>query len=112
AGRQSKGEWSPHRVLGVLKEMSQGRGLLLNLFALTYFWFIGAMYQLCILLYGRTQLSLSETQTALLITALGVGIGAGSVVAGWLSRGKIRIDFAPLAGIVMGIAPLFLFENL
>lgn len=111
-GEAPKSEWSPHKVFAVIREMNQERGLILTLAAVTYFWFIGAMYQLCILLYGRTQLGLGETQTALLITALGVGIGIGSVVSGLLSRGKIRLDFAPVAGIVMGAAGLFLFEEL
>jgi len=107
-----KGSWSPLRMFSVIAEMKQIKGLLTSLIAITYFWFIGAMYQLCILLYGRIQLGLGETDTALLVTALGVGIGLGSVISGICARGRIRLDFAPTAGIVMGISGLFLFQSL
>ncbi len=70
-------------------------------FAITgdvYFWFLGALMQLAILFYGKETLQLSDSKVGYLQGALAVGIGVGSLAAGYLSRGKIEIRLTPLGG--------------
>ena len=59
-----------------------------------------------VILIGSESLHLSDTRTGLLVTALAVGIGIGSIAAGWLSGDAVEIGLVPLwrgaAGLVFG----------
>ena len=54
----------------------------------TFLWFLGALLQLVILFYGKDMLHLDDTHITWLLAALMLGIGVGSLVAGFLSGGK------------------------
>ncbi len=64
-----------------------------------YFWFLGALLQPIILLYGKQVLHLGDKQNTHLQAALAIGIGLGSVSAGYLSGGKIEYGLIPLGSI-------------
>lgn len=65
----------------------------------TYFWFLGGLLQPIILLYGKQVLHLSDTHNTYLQAALAIGIGLGSVAAGYLSGGKIEYGLIPLGAL-------------
>jgi acyl-[acyl-carrier-protein]-phospholipid O-acyltransferase/long-chain-fatty-acid--[acyl-carrier-protein] ligase len=68
------------------------------------FYFVAALVQMNLVLYGQGVLHLSETQNGLLNAALAIGIGVGSVVAGYASRGRIEYGFVVVGGLVMALA--------
>jgi acyl-[acyl-carrier-protein]-phospholipid O-acyltransferase/long-chain-fatty-acid--[acyl-carrier-protein] ligase len=72
----------------------------------TYFWFLGALLQFVIVFYGREVLHLDEAHGGYLQAALAIGIGVGSVAAGFLSAGKIEYGLIPLGSIGMTIFAL------
>ena len=55
-----------------------------------YFWFLGSLVLINIILYATDILHAGSTRTSLLMAATTLGIGLGSVAAGYLSRGKIE----------------------
>jgi acyl-[acyl-carrier-protein]-phospholipid O-acyltransferase/long-chain-fatty-acid--[acyl-carrier-protein] ligase len=67
----------------------------------TYLWFLAALLQFVIVVYGHDALHVSETEISYLQAAVGIGIGIGSVVAGYLSRGRIDHRLVPLGAIGM-----------
>jgi acyl-[acyl-carrier-protein]-phospholipid O-acyltransferase/long-chain-fatty-acid--[acyl-carrier-protein] ligase len=67
----------------------------------TYLWFLAALLQFVIVVYGHDVLRVDETQISYLQAAVGIGIGVGSLAAGYLSRGKIEYRLVPLGGIGM-----------
>lgn len=69
----------------------------------TYFWFLGALMQLTILFYGKESLNLSAVRISYLQGALAIGIGIGSLAAGYFSRGKIEYRFVPFGGLGMAL---------
>jgi len=77
------------------------RTLFLAVAGNTYFWFLGALLQSAILIYGSDVLHLSETRGGFLMAALGVGIGLGSFAAGYLSGNKIEYGLIPLGALGM-----------
>jgi len=69
----------------------------------TYLWFLAALLQFVIVVYGHDVLRVDEKQISYLQAAVGIGIGTGSLAAGYLSRGKIEYRLVPLGGIGMTV---------
>ncbi len=69
----------------------------------TYLWFLAALLQFVIVIYGHDVLRVDETQISYLQAAVGIGIGVGSLAAGYLSRGKIEYRLIPVGALGMTI---------
>lgn len=104
-------KYQPNPLAGLLSELKLIRGdrvLLLAVLGSTYLWFLGALFQPTIIFYGKDVLQLSDTESGYLQAALAVGIGAGSLTAGFLSGKKIEYGLVPLGGVGLTLfsAPL------
>ena len=86
-----------------LKFFWSNRTLLMILVGYTYFWFAGAFLQQTVITYGKITLGLGEGSIGYMQACLAMGIGVGSLAAGYLSRGKIELGLVPvgLMGIVV-----------
>lgn len=73
--------------------------LFLSVIGSTYFWFLGALVQQSVMIYGRNDLDLSFRSTSILFAMMAVGIGLGSFLAGYLSSRKIEYGLIPLGAI-------------
>ncbi len=75
----------------------------------TFFWFLGAILLLNIVLYATDILQVDEAHSSYLLAALSLGIGAGSYVAGLASGRKIETGMIlpGLTGIVLVTGALF-----
>ncbi|MHB8539374.1 MAG: MFS transporter [Candidatus Acidiferrales bacterium] len=69
-----------------------------------YFWFLGSLVLINIVLYGADVLRLGDAKTSLLMASTTLGIGLGSVAAGYLSRGKI--EFGLISAGTLGITAM------
>ncbi|MCG2712407.1 MAG: MFS transporter, partial [Candidatus Omnitrophica bacterium] len=87
------------RSLAILKIIRKDKPLFLCLCAISYFWFLGAVFQMNILLYAKNMLSAGDSQTGMLLAIVALGIGIGSVLAGRLSGGQIEFGLVPLGAI-------------
>src|SRR6266403_1511088 len=74
----------------------------------TYFFFVGALLQFNIFLYGQDVLHLDSTHGGLLQGAVAIGIGVGSLAAGFLSGGKIEYGLIPLGALRITVGGLCL----
>ncbi len=81
--------------------MRQNRALLLAVLGNTYFWFLGSLLFSTIVVYGPDVLHVGQTKTGYLNAMLAVGIGLGSMAAGWVSDNKIEYGLIPLGSIGM-----------
>jgi len=79
-----------------VRAMRGDRPLWLALVGNTYFNFLGALLLLNLFFYGADVLQVKEAQIGMLNVALALGIGLGSVAAGYLSGGKIEYGLVPL----------------
>lgn len=84
------------------------RELFITVLGTTYFWFLGALLQILLLLFGSEALHASAANTSLLMASLAIGIGAGSMLAGRLSGQKIEPGLVPVGALGMGIGALIL----
>ncbi len=86
---------------GQLRIISRDRALGWAIAGNTYLWFLAALLQFVIVVYGHDVLRVDETQISYLQAAVGIGIGLGSLAAGYLSAGKIECRLVPLGALGM-----------
>ena len=97
-------QWNPFgEVWTGVKRIYRDRPLWLTVAGISYFWFLGALFQMTVILIGNETLHLSDTRTGLLVTALAVGIGIGSIAAGWLSGDTVEIGLVPYGAALLGL---------
>jgi acyl-[acyl-carrier-protein]-phospholipid O-acyltransferase / long-chain-fatty-acid--[acyl-carrier-protein] ligase len=93
----------PAEIWRQISAMRGDRPLWLSLAGNTYFNFLGMLLLLNLFFYGTETLHVSETHIGLLNVALALGIGLGSVAAGFLSGGKIEYGLVPLGAFGLSI---------
>jgi acyl-[acyl-carrier-protein]-phospholipid O-acyltransferase/long-chain-fatty-acid--[acyl-carrier-protein] ligase len=81
------------------KLIRRDRVLWLAVLGNTYFFFLGALLQFVIVFYGRDVLHVDATHGSFLQAAIAIGIGLGSLAAGYLSGGKIEYGLIPLGAL-------------
>lgn len=107
AGRCEPFRWNPFgEIVAGMRQLRGRRPLALTMLGISWFWFIGALFQLTLVLEGTEILHTAETQTGLLFTALAIGIGLGSVLAGRISGDHIELGLVPVGSVIMGVFTL------
>jgi acyl-[acyl-carrier-protein]-phospholipid O-acyltransferase/long-chain-fatty-acid--[acyl-carrier-protein] ligase len=105
AGRVGKFNWNPFgEISSGVRELRGRKPLALTMLGISWFWFIGALFQLALVLEGSEVLHVAETRSGLLFTAVAIGIGLGSVMAGRISGSHIELGLVPAGSLMMGIA--------
>ena len=67
----------------------------------TYLFFLAALLQLVIVFYGQRVLHADDQHISYLQAAIAIGIGVGSIAAGYLSGGKIELSLVPVGALGM-----------
>ncbi|HUL71794.1 MAG TPA: acyl-[ACP]--phospholipid O-acyltransferase [Vicinamibacterales bacterium] len=91
-----------------VRRLYPDRTLWMTTVGISYFWFLGALLQMALALFGQQALHVAEAEISWLLTALAVGIGAGSLAAGRLSGDKVELGLVPIGSIGMGVFSLWL----
>ena len=104
-GSREPFRWNPFAEVWMgTRRIFADRWLWLTVIGISYFWFAGALFQMNVIVLGREALHLSDTDAGLLVTALAVGIGIGSIAAGWLSGDRVEVGMVPCGATVLGLA--------
>jgi acyl-[acyl-carrier-protein]-phospholipid O-acyltransferase/long-chain-fatty-acid--[acyl-carrier-protein] ligase len=105
ADARRKYRWNPfadlREQLGIVRS---NRLLALAVAGNIYFWYLAALIVLVVVVYGTGPLGLTALRTSYLQAAMAVGIGAGSVAAGYFSNQQIEYGFIPFGAGGMAIA--------
>jgi acyl-[acyl-carrier-protein]-phospholipid O-acyltransferase/long-chain-fatty-acid--[acyl-carrier-protein] ligase len=94
-----------------LVTLRRDRVLWLTVIGLSYFWFLGSLLQLVVILFGTEVMALSSTWVGILTTFAAIGIGVGSLAAGRLSGDKVELGLAPIGAIGMGVFAIALARS-
>ena len=86
-----------------LKHLYRIKPLWLTVLGISYFWFLGALLRMDVVLLGKEMMGLDDRWSGILMAFSGIGIGIGSIVAGRLSGDKVELGLVPLGSIGMGI---------
>ena len=104
AGSTEPFRWNPfYEVIAGSRTLWQRKPLLLTVIGISWFWFIGALFQMALILSGKEVLHVGETNVGLLVTALAAGIGVGSLLAGTLSGNHIELGLVAYGAALMGV---------
>ncbi len=106
-----KFRWNPLGDFGAqMKIIRADRVLGWAVLGNTYLFFLAALLQFTIILYGHDILRVDDAHVSYLQAAIGIGIGVGSFAAGYLSGGKIEYGLIPLGAIGMTIFSALLYH--
>lgn len=94
------------RGLGRIVQVASVR---IAIIGISYFWFMGALLHMVIILLGKEMMALDDTQVGLLIAFLGIGIGVGTVAAGWLSGDRVELGLVPVGAAGVGVFLVLLY---
>ncbi len=109
SGSMERFHWNPFSEVWLgFRRLRGNRALALTVSGLSYFWFIGALFQMAVLLAGTETLHINGSKAGLLATALAIGIGIGSIAAGWLSHDHIELGLVPIGSSLLGVFSIFL----
>lgn len=80
------------------------RKLLGVLMVSSLFWLVAGLVPVTVNAFGKSQLQLTDTRTSLMAACMGVGIAIGCVLAGRLSRGRMRFGLVTAGawGLIAG----------
>lgn len=92
-----------------LRELFSSRDLAAAAAGSTFFWALGAMANLNVDQFVTEGGAAMQSQTIPFLTVLGVGIGAGSLLAGRLSTRGVNLGLVPVGAVVMAVASLGLW---
>jgi acyl-[acyl-carrier-protein]-phospholipid O-acyltransferase/long-chain-fatty-acid--[acyl-carrier-protein] ligase len=104
--------WNPWREIALgMARLRGNRVLWLTVVGISYFWFLGALLQLLMILFGTEVMGLSDRWTGILTTFAAIGIAIGSLAAGRLSGDKVELGLAPIGSIGMGVFAMLLSRS-
>jgi len=86
-----------------LMAMKQDRDLWRANWGNAGFFFVAALVQMNLMIYAQDVLHLSTSKNAYLNLALALGIGFGSVAAGYASRGRIEYRLVPIGAVGLAV---------
>lgn len=101
----SERAWSINPVAELkpsLQRLFEDRPLARAAVGIAYFYFLALLYQVNIDAFGGETLGMDKGEIAGLMPMLVIGIGVGSLLAGWMSGGVIQLGMVPIGA--MGIA--------
>jgi acyl-[acyl-carrier-protein]-phospholipid O-acyltransferase/long-chain-fatty-acid--[acyl-carrier-protein] ligase len=85
------------------------RPLLRVTLGIAFFWSLASLAQMNIDVYVTGELSKSQTEVGIFLAVLSLGVGLGSVLAGWWSGGRVELGMVPLGALLMSVACVILF---
>jgi acyl-[acyl-carrier-protein]-phospholipid O-acyltransferase / long-chain-fatty-acid--[acyl-carrier-protein] ligase len=110
ANPEKKFRWNPlGEFLAQMKTIVADRVLGWAVLGNTYLFFLAALLQLAVIIYGHDVLHIDEAHITYLQAAIAVGIGLGSIAAGYLSGGKIEYGLIPLGAVGMTLFGALLY---
>lgn len=103
---------NPWREIGAgLRSLRANRVLWQTVIGISYFWFLGALLQLVMILFGAETMGLRDRWVGILTTFAALGIAGGSLAAGRLSGDKVELGLTPIGSIGMGVFAILLSRS-
>lgn len=87
----------------ILKFTAENKIVLLSIFGISWFWFLGAAILMLLPEYAKSDLQVDEWVLSVFLLAFTVGVGIGSLACEALSQRRLEIGLVPFGSIGMTI---------
>ena len=74
-----------------------------------FFWSLAALAQLNIDTFVINNLRMQQSSVGIYLAVLSLGVGLGSILAGWWSGGRVEVGMVPLGACLMALACIIAF---
>ena len=78
-------------------------------FGVVFFWSLASLSQMNIDTFVNNELGMSQKEVGLFLAVLSLGVGLGSVLAGWWSGGRVELGMVPLGTLAMTAASILAY---
>jgi acyl-[acyl-carrier-protein]-phospholipid O-acyltransferase/long-chain-fatty-acid--[acyl-carrier-protein] ligase len=93
-----------NEILHSIPTMRQSRTLSAAMIGTAIYWLMGGLMYLALIMLGKTELGLSEAKSGSLFSFLALGIGLGSVAAGYILGKSVRRTLIVWGAVLLGSA--------
>lgn len=97
------------RTVSDLQSLGHSLPLLRVALGIGFFWSLASLAQLNVDYFGIVELGLEQKYVGFLLGILSLGVGAGSILAGWWSAGRVEVGLVPLGALGIAISSMLLF---
>lgn len=94
-----------------MKLVLSDRPILRVTLGIAFFWSLASLAQMNIDVYVTGELEKSQTEVGIFLAVLSLGVGLGSVLAGWWSGGRVELGMVPFGALLMSLACVLLFVS-
>lgn len=92
----------PRAIWGLIRRCRRHPRPFRTIFAISWFWFLGATFLSLLPAYARDGLGADVGVLTVLLTGFSVGVAAGAIASARLNRGRVAVGVVPLGAV--GIA--------
>lgn len=93
----------PRAIRDLLRMVMRDPPALRTIFAISWFWFLGATFLSLLPAYAKLELGVDESVLTALLAAFSVGVALGAVGSEFLSRGIVSIRIAPIGALGLAL---------
>jgi len=90
-------------IISVSRMVNKHRGLKHVIFLLCMYWWLSASIQTLLILHCSSELSMSPTDTGVILAFMAVGISIGCIWCGNLDRKKFMLGYVPQLGFLVSL---------
>lgn len=94
-----------------LKLVMNNRPILRATLGVVFFWSLASLAQMNIDTLVIRELNLTQEDVGVFLAVLSVGVGFGSVLAGWWSGGRVELGMVPFGALIMAMACVLLYVS-
>ncbi len=99
----------PAQTVRDLRTLASSRSLLRAALGTAFFWALAALAQVNVDTYAINILGVGQSYVGPLLAVLAVGVGAGSVLAGIWSAGRVELGIVPIGAATIAFSSMLLF---
>lgn len=92
-----------------LKLVAKERAVLRVTLGIVFFWSLASLAQINVEVFVTHELLMNQTRVGVFLAVLSLGVGLGSVLAGWWSSGRVELGMVPFGALLMAIACIALY---
>lgn len=97
-------DWNLVRAIVTLfRECKGSRAAMRAIYAISWFWFLGAMFLALLPAYAKLELGVDEGVLTVLLAGFSVGVALGAISCEALNRGRVGVQMVPIAALGLAV---------